>query len=151
MVPILKFKNRIIYVPLTKFRRKYSYEPQAVLVRIYSLRSQLQPLFHNYLIDVEYLQNFLCRFIKKYQYLESKIQYDKLDVEARAREGTIRLVHGSFGNSVLLNRPRMDSTNREFDQQLMLGMEYRSCTETEIVKYTPISEAEDPNFRDKES
>jgi hypothetical protein len=59
MVPILKFKNRIIYVPLTKFKKRYSYEPQVVLVRIYSLKSQLQPLFHNYLIDVEYFQNFL--------------------------------------------------------------------------------------------
>jgi hypothetical protein len=62
MVPILKFKNRIIYVPLTKFKKRYSYEPQVVLVRIYSLKSLLQPLFHNYLIDVEYLQKILKVF-----------------------------------------------------------------------------------------
>jgi hypothetical protein len=133
------------------FKRKYNYEPQSVLVRIYSLRSQLQPLFHNYLIDVEYFQNFLCRFIKKYHYLESKIQYDKLDVEIKAREGTIRLVHGSFGNSIMLNRPRMDSTSKEFDQQLMLGMEYKLSMETEIVKSPPILEAEEQKVKDKES
>jgi hypothetical protein len=58
MVPALNFKNRIIYIPLLKFRRKYGYEPPAVLVRIYTIRSQLVPLFHNYLIDIVYLQNF---------------------------------------------------------------------------------------------
>jgi hypothetical protein len=151
MVPILKFKNRIIYVPLTKFKRKYNYELQTVLVGIYSLKSQLQPLFHNYLIDIEYFQNFLCRFIKKYCYLESKIQYDKLDAEVKAREGTIELVHGSFGNSIMLNRPRTDSTNKEFDQQLMLGLEYRSRIEAKIVKYPPILEAEEQKIKDKES
>jgi hypothetical protein len=27
MVPMLKFRNRIIYIPLTKFKNKYSYDP----------------------------------------------------------------------------------------------------------------------------
>jgi hypothetical protein len=127
MVPMLKFRNRIIYVPLTKFKKKYSYEPQTVQVRIYSLKSLLQPLFHNYLIDVEYFQNFLCRFVKNYCYLESRVQYDKLDKDIEAREGMIRLIHGSFGNTIKVNRPRMDSTNKEFEQQLLLGPEYGAC------------------------
>jgi hypothetical protein len=151
MVPILKFKNRIIYVPLAKFKRKYSYEPQTVLVRIYSMKSQLQPLFHNYPIDVEYFQNFLCRFIKKYCYLESKIQYDKLDADVQAREGTIRLIHGSFGNSIMLNRPRMDSTNKDFDQQLLLGLEYGSYIGAKIVKSPPDLEAEVQKVKVEES
>jgi hypothetical protein len=137
MVPILKFKNRIVYVPLNKFKRKYNYEPQIVQVRVYSLKGMLQPLFHNYLIDVEYFQNFLCRFVKKYDSLESKIQYDKLDRDVEASEGKIKLIHNSFGNTIMLNRPRMDSTNKEFEQQLMLGPEYGACFHDVIVKYPP--------------
>jgi hypothetical protein len=151
MVPILKFKDRIIYVPLAKVVRKYGYEPQSVLVRLYRLKSQVVPLFHNYLIDVEYLQNFLCRFIKKYHYLESKNQFDRIDVEVLAQEGPIKLIIETFGDTIRINRPRMDRTSREFDQQLMLEIEYLSCSEAENEMYPPISEAEEPYFRDKES
>jgi hypothetical protein len=134
MVPILKFKNRIIYVPLSKVVRKYGYETPSVLVRIYTLRSQVVSLFHNYLIDVEYLQIFLCRFIRKYQYLEIKIQYDKIDVDVKANEGQIKLIHETFGDAIRINRPRMNSTTKDFDQQIMLGLEYLSCSETEDEK-----------------
>jgi hypothetical protein len=150
-IPMLKFRNRIIYVPLTKFKKKYSYEPQTVQVRIYNLKSLLQPLFHNYLIDVEYFQNFLCMFVKEYCQLESKIQYDKLDKDVEAREGKIRLIHGSFGNTIKVNRPRMDSTDKEFEQQLLLGPEYGACVYKEIVKCPPDLEAEEQNFKDYES
>jgi hypothetical protein len=151
MVPILKFKDRIICVPLAKGVRTYGYEPQSVLVRIYSLKSQVVPLFHNYLMYAEYLQNFLRRFFKKYHYLDSKTQYDRIDVEVLAQEGPVKLIHETFGDTIKINRPRMDSTSREFDQQLMLGIEYLSCSETKNEMYPPISEAEEPNFRDKES
>jgi hypothetical protein len=83
--------------------------------------------------------------------LESKIQYDKLDAEVEAREGPIRLMHGSFGNAIMLNRPRMDSTNKEFEQQLLLSLEYGSCVDEEIVKCPPYLEAEEQNFKDNES
>jgi hypothetical protein len=122
---------------LSKFKEKYGYEPPAILVRIYTIRNQLIPLFHNYLIDIKYLQNFLCRFIKKYCYLERKIEHDKINVEVEAYEGPIKLIHESFGNTINLNRLRMDSVTKEFEQQLMLGLEYMSCWETEEENTDP--------------
>jgi hypothetical protein len=41
--------------------------------------------------------------------LESKIQYDKINVEIEVYERPIKFIHESFGNTVRLNRPRMDS------------------------------------------
>jgi hypothetical protein len=58
--------------------------------------------------------------------LESKIQYDKINVEVKAYEGPVKLIHESFGNTIILNMPRMDSGTKEFEQQLMLVLEYLS-------------------------
>jgi hypothetical protein len=119
---------------LSKFKKKFKYEPPSILVRLFSLKDQVIPLFHNYLIDVECIQNFICRFIKKYIYLESKIIYDKIDVEVKAYKDPIQLIHETYEDVTRYNRPRMDSGTRKFEQQLMLGLEYLSCSETEEEK-----------------
>jgi hypothetical protein len=134
MVPMLKFKSRIIFISLPKFTKIYNYEPLSILVRVFEIRNRCVSLFHNYLIDVEYLQNFICRFIKKQSYLESKIQYDRLNEEIKAYNGPIQLIQETFGDVIRSNKPRMDSSTKEFDQQLMLSFEYLSCSETEEEK-----------------
>jgi hypothetical protein len=58
MVPVLKFKSRVIFIPLFKFKKKFKNEPPSILVRVFSLKDQVIPLFHNYLIDVQYVLNF---------------------------------------------------------------------------------------------
>jgi hypothetical protein len=127
MVSVLKFKSRIIFIPLSKFMKIYNYERPSVLVRIFELRSQCVPFFYNYLIDVEYLQNFIFRFIKKHSYLKSKTHYDKLNEKVRIYKGSIQLIYDTFGDVIRYNRSTVDSGTKEFDQQLMLGLEYLSC------------------------
>jgi hypothetical protein len=113
MGQILKFKSRITFISLTKFIKTYNYEPLSILVRVFEIRNQCVPLFYNYLIDVMYLQNFICRFIRKYSYLESKIHYDKLKEEVKAYNGPIQLIHETFGDVIRSNRPRMDSSPKK--------------------------------------
>jgi hypothetical protein len=134
MVPVLKFKSKILFIPLPKFKKKFNYEPPSILVRIFNLKNQVVPFLHNYLIDVEYIQNFIRRFIKKYSYLKSKIHYGKIDVEVKAYKDLIHLIHETYGDVIRYKRSIMDSDTKEFEQQLMLCLEYLSCSETEEEK-----------------
>jgi hypothetical protein len=66
--------------------------------------------------------------------LESKIHYDKLNVEAKAYNSPIQLRHDTFGDVIRYNRPRMERVTKDFDHQLLLGLEYLTCSETEEEK-----------------
>jgi hypothetical protein len=77
--------------------KTYNYESPSILARVFEIRNQCVHLFHNYLIDAEFLQDFICIFIKKYSSLESKIHYDKLNEEVKAYSGPIQLIHETFG------------------------------------------------------